>query len=55
MKKMLRLIVCTLALVCVFPMSVFAAEPMWEAKENNAAPIGVFVETVEEDLISCYN
>ncbi len=55
MKKMLRLIVCTLALACVFPMSAFAAEPAQGVKENSVAPVGVLVETVAEDLISSYN
>ena len=55
MKKIAKILVLTLTICCIAPISAFASEMNLESKTNYEKPIIVSVETVEENLMEEYN
>lgn len=51
MKKILSVLTLVLSVILVFPIAVFAAENTSESKETETKPVGVIVETVEEEYL----
>lgn len=55
MKKGLRLLSLVFTICCMFPVSVFAADDSFATKQGYEQPVGVTIETVNEDFASQYD